>query len=590
MKKITYSFFLFAKSYVWEILIIILLNFMFVNYFVTNETTIKSDGEGYYDYLPSLFIRHDFIRLHTNQKSHPQLYERINEKKCYNDYQGLKVNKYPCGTALLLTPFYGIATIISNNTEPNSDGYEIVYHKWVLYAALFYVFLTLLFFKKILALYNIDYVNITLSQFFLVFSTSILHYANQEAAFSHVYSLFAITAFMYFSKAYFINYRNKNFYWACLFLGLIIILRQVNVIIIFIIPFLAESPENLKTGFETVFKRTSVLIKGIAITACLISIQCIAWYLQTGSLFVYSYQNESFNFFKPELINILFSYKKGLFVYAPILVIALLGLVRLFLNKKFYLAYTWLLFFSVCTYVLSSWWSWFYGDSFGLRAYIDFYSIFFIIFAILLNHLNLWIKTPLLIICLLTVTLNIIQTYQYKAFILHYKNMDKQKYWDIFLKTDDKYIGLVWKIKYDYSDYDTLDVIQMNTISIRPQQEKNILSITCDSIKNHDKCTLIQVSFLNSFNESNNSWIEFDMTNTTNSMYNFNNNNIPLINFKEDKFETYQKGLYNFKTTSLRPNSVLKLIVHNQEDTLLLKKFKVIFFKKVKNINTMEKY
>jgi len=564
------------KFIAWELIIVLLLIFTLTHYFIDEEKTIRADGLGYYDYLPSIFIYHDFVRLNTNTNTHPDLYHRIEKTGVYIDYYNTKVNKYPCGTALLLSPFYGLTSLLSNKND--IDGYTIPFHKAVHYAAVFYLFLTLLFLKKLLLLYNIEKINIILTQLFLVFSTSILHYTKQEASFSHVYSLFAITTFIYFSKAYFLTYRNRYFYWACIFIALILILRQINIIIIFIIPFLAGSSENFKRGIATVLNRTSMLLKGSFIFLCIISIQCLAWYLQTSYLFVYSYQNESFDFFNPEIINILFSYKKGLFVYAPILAVAMIALVKLFLSKRHYEAVSWLLFFSVCTYVLSSWWSWYYGCSYGLRAYIDFYSVFFILFALLLNQMRLLIKIPLLILCALTIPLNLIQTFQYQGYILHWMNMDQEKYWKVFLKTEDKYKGLVWKASYDYSKYDTLDVIHLNNVSLIPYQEKTLLYISADSIKNQQLCTTIQLSFSNTFDKENNARFTLDINNDE-DIKNYYYHTPPLIHFAEDKFGTYHKGFYNFELHGLTPNRTINLIVSNQANTLYLKDLQLVFLK-----------
>ncbi len=573
IKLTIYTFLKFIQFIAWELLITTILFLTLTIYFYNGENTIKSDGEGYYDYLPSIFIHHDFIRLNTDQNSHPKKYNRIASKKdIYIDYHDKKVNKYPCGTSILLAPFYGIAARISHNTEHNSDGYTSIFHIWVFYAALFYLFITLLFLKKLLLLYDIDKLTIFLSQIFIIFSTSILEYSNQEASFSHIYSLFAITAFFFFCKKYFLSYRSNYFYWACLFLGLIILLRQVNIIIIFFIPFLAGSPKNLKTGIEEVFKRTSMLLKGLLLVLGLISIQCIAWHLQTGHLFLYSYQNEGFNFSNPELLNILFSYKKGLFVYAPILGISLLGLVKLCLNKQYYLAGTWLLFFSVCTYVLSSWWSWYYGCSYGLRAYIDFYIVFFILFALLLNHLRLWLKIPLLAICFLTIPINLIQTYQYQCYILHWIDMDQEKYWKVFLETDDKFRGIVWKKKYDYANHETLEVIDLYNEHLIPNQEKTLLQISSNRIKNQNLCTIIQLSFYNSFEKKNNTSFTLEIKNEY-------SHTTHLIQYAEEEFGTYHKGLYDFNINGLNPNQIISLVVSNKEDTVSLKDIKLVFLK-----------
>ena len=148
-------------------------------------------------------------------------------------------------------------------------------------------------------------------------------------------------------------------------------------IVVLALPFLAGSWPVLKSGFLNVFKRPKFLALGLGTFLLIVAVQLYVWYLQTGDWLVYSYQNESFDFANPHFIEILFSYKKGLFVYTPIAFLAFVSITWFIKKEKRFIFWTWLLFFVLVTYILSSWWSWFYGCSFGLRAYIDFYGLIF---------------------------------------------------------------------------------------------------------------------------------------------------------------------------------------------------------------------
>jgi len=66
-----------------EVLIIFCLIFLINNYFKNVDTTIKSDGVGYYDYLPSIFIHHDFIRKDIPLQNNSGIYNRINAIGAY---------------------------------------------------------------------------------------------------------------------------------------------------------------------------------------------------------------------------------------------------------------------------------------------------------------------------------------------------------------------------------------------------------------------------------------------------------------------------------------------------------------------------
>lgn len=193
---------LILKSIINEILIIFIFIFLINNYIGNVDKTIKADGVGYYDYLPSLFIHHDLIRKDIPVQKDSILYDRIKSLKLYVDFGDFKVNKYACGTAVLQLPFFTYTYLTADLEGNNNDGYQKPFQKAVFYATVFYLFLSIFFLKKLLELFDIKRNTIILSQLLLVLATAVTHYTNYDAGFSHVYSLFAITAFFYFVRSY----------------------------------------------------------------------------------------------------------------------------------------------------------------------------------------------------------------------------------------------------------------------------------------------------------------------------------------------------------------------------------------------------
>jgi len=175
-------------------------------------------------------------------------------------------------------------------------------------------------------------------------------------------------------------------------------------------------------------------IAGILACGAIGGLQLLIYKLQTGSFFVYSYQGEGFNFLKPHIPEVLFSYRKGLFLYTPLLLFTLVGFRYLYKQSRF--SAWWLaIFFIVLTYIISSWHMWFYGGSFSQRVYIDFY----IFFAILLALAYQSIRPPSLQKAFITFTFVLVlfcqfQTYQYRHMIIHWSDMNKEKYWEVMFK------------------------------------------------------------------------------------------------------------------------------------------------------------
>jgi len=135
------------------------------------------------------------------------------------------------------------------------------------------------------------------------------------------------------------------------------------------------------------------------------------------------------------MLDILFSYRKGLFVYTPLLLFSLVGWPYLWRLSKT-AAWAWSAFFILLTYVLSSWWNWWYGGSFGARPYVEYLGLFMLLFALALDRLMKSWRSVLLITAMLVVVLCQVQTYQMRYYQIHWENMDKAKYWEVFLRVD----------------------------------------------------------------------------------------------------------------------------------------------------------
>jgi hypothetical protein len=128
----------------------------------------------------------------------------------------------------------------------------------------------------------------------------------------------------------------------------------------------------------------------------------------------------------------MFSYRKGFFVYTPLLFVAIFGFIYLYKDK--YRFYTLLFFLIIVIYVLSSWWMWYYGGSFSQRVMIEYYIYFFILFALLLQKSKL--RKFLFTLTFLLIVVCQIQTYQYAKGYLHWSDMNKEWYWKNFLRID----------------------------------------------------------------------------------------------------------------------------------------------------------
>jgi len=100
-----------------------------------------------------------------------------------------------------------------------------------------------------------------------------------------------------------------------------------------------------------------------------------------------------------------------------------------------------LLYVVLNIYAVLSWWCWWYGGGFGLRAFIESYAFLAFPMAALFRwafQRNWEAIGGILIIAFLCIRLNLFQSMQYRQGMLHWDSMSKELYKATFLK--DEYI------------------------------------------------------------------------------------------------------------------------------------------------------
>lgn len=454
IKKIIGSFLL---SIFLECLIVFLAYRITLNNIDAEQPVIRGDGKGYYDYLPAIFIYNDLnfdFRKKPIAGYLPEHYESLNI-----NYEGKTVNKYFCGEAILLTPAFLIAHANCHIHDIDTNGYTSPYQNAVLITSMIMLVFGLYFSRKLLSTYSVPLYIIFPILIIFGFGTQLYFYTFLEPSYSHIYSFAAISALLLCVRNHSLNPTNRSLYFSAGLLGIIVLLRPVNLLILFFLPFLFEDGNHFKETVKNLITgRRKHLFISIFVFMSVVSIQMIIWFIQTGHFIIWSYQNESFIFSEPHMWDTLFSFKKGLFVYTPIFFITIL----LFLFSNFRNAFRLLIFFGwfLCViYITSSWHMWWYGMSFGLRPMMDFTGVFILIFALSIIGLKKYFLFPIFIVSSFCVYLITVQSYQYRYFILHWDEMTYESYKKVFLQTEYRYRGLLWakRENHDPSRYVKVD-------------------------------------------------------------------------------------------------------------------------------------
>jgi hypothetical protein len=226
--------------------------------------------------------------------------------------------------------------------------------------------------------------------------------------------------------------------------GLIVLIRPTNfLLILLLLLWEVDSLEALKQRVRFLVRNTPLILLMIGAFLLPWIPQFIYWKEVSGSFFYNSYSEvgSAFYFDNPHILDFLFSYRKGWFVYTPLMIFVVLGLIPLFRVKRglFYAILPYLL---LMIYVFSSWWSWWTGGSFGIRSTVDLMAVVALPLAAFITWLAKWdppLKWGFSIILAFTVFLNVFQSRQYQKGLIHGTGMTKKSYWTIFLSSKDRY-------------------------------------------------------------------------------------------------------------------------------------------------------
>ncbi len=394
--------------------------------------TVVSDGKGYYAYLPAIFIYNDLnfgFNQTVEKNDHPETW--------YTDYR-YKLDKkriftkYYVGTAIAYSPFFLIAHFWSLMMGWQADGYTAIYHGSVLIAALFYMAITLIFMGKILDFFSINHWVKVLCILGAYFGTNWFYYTTWEASLSHVYSAGVISTFLYSAIIF---KKNTTIKWGIIIgvlLGFIVLLRPLNILVVLFLPLFHQRFSSFIQWINSLFDKPLILGLSFLSFFGVLSIQFIIYKIQIDQWYIYAYMNEGFNFMKPHFFDFLFSIRKGFFVYTPLFLLSILGLVFWFRYNSFQ-AFWWIITMTILVYILSSWHMWWYGGTFGTRVLIEYYIIWIIPLAILFQRTRSYVKTMFAIVACLFVFNGVLQQYQYRKGIIHYEDMNWPMYKDAFL-------------------------------------------------------------------------------------------------------------------------------------------------------------
>jgi len=331
----------------------------------TPDPPIRSDGAGYYAYLPALVVDHD-LSMHGIAARGPVDPSRI---EVYEE-TGAYLDKYPMGVATMITPFFLTAHGLSVALGTRADGYAPIYQAFAALAGVVYGWLGVVLLRRLLE-QRFDARITTWTLAGVLFGTNVFHYFTWEPLYSHAYSFFLFAALLEAIPRWHAHPTIGRSLLIGAVAGFILLVRPTNGCALVLVPLY-----GLNDGVRAWFRRFPYMVLTGGVAAAIFTLQLFYWHRVTNHWFVYAYQGERFDPFAPKPLHVLLSFKKGVFVWAPVLALSVLGLWRARRDRlrPEFTAIAVILLLQL--WIVSSWWCWWYGVSLGHRAFTEFVPFF----------------------------------------------------------------------------------------------------------------------------------------------------------------------------------------------------------------------
>ncbi|MCF8369815.1 MAG: hypothetical protein K9G76_12315 [Bacteroidales bacterium] len=334
---------------------------------------ISSDAEGYYQYLPAVFIKKDIF----------------NQPYSFPLENGKLFNKYTYGVALMELPFFLLAHMVALVFDLPIAGKFTSYAFGVIMAGAFYTFMgLLLIFKLLRRRYNVKVVWLTVGAVF--FATNLVYYTYLEPGASHAFAFFLVSWIIYLVPKFYRSPGWKRALLLALAIGILALIRLTHLMILaYLLLYKVNSTDSLKANFLFLTKHLKYLLLIPAFVILLYIPQHLYWYSLTGRFILnpyeYSYVEESFsNILNPKIGLVLFGSTGGWLVLTPLMIFALFGIIMQ-IRKKTGSPWPVILITTLTIYMYSSWWHPTLAGSFGHRGFVDIYALLAFPLAYLIN-------------------------------------------------------------------------------------------------------------------------------------------------------------------------------------------------------------
>lgn len=386
---------------------------------------IAWDAAGYYGYLPATFIYGDFSFAWSDSAA------GVPRDQFVRKAGDFELNRYPLGPALMQAPFFLIAHGVALLSDEPASGYSRPYRQGILVGAAVYGALGLILLGLVLLRWFPVYA-VLLTLLTLGLGSNLAYYAVYEAMMSHVYSFF-LFALILWSGIRWREDGNRSMVLVLALAGGLAAATRITNVLVLLVPVLWGLGRGLtlRQWWESLLVPGWRLLPATLLFILPLVPQMVYLHTLTGQVFYPAYGEEDFFWPDPLVGKVLFSFRKGWLVWSPLMILGLLGWYRIRGHRGFP-AMT--LFLVLNLYVVSSWWCWWYGGGFGMRALIESSVILSFGLAATMEWLGRnAVRSHILAVCFpLFIGLNFLQMHQYGRGIIHWDSMTREAYFSVF--------------------------------------------------------------------------------------------------------------------------------------------------------------
>jgi hypothetical protein len=422
----------YAPLSIFVILIITVFIRVWYSPLIKNEKPLRLttyDAFGYYMYLPSTIIYNDATQLKWLPAIDSQYaviggwqYQTIKEKN------GNFVFKYLGGVALMELPFFLVGHAVAKMTDYPPDGFSAPYQYALLAAAFFYAFLGLFLLRRFLLFY-FDDKTVAFTLLLLTLATNWVQYVAVDSAMSHVYIFPLYALILFLSKKWHDKPSSKTAFCIGLTIGLATICRPTEAIMLFI-PLLWHTHTKAAAALKWGQVSRNKSHVWVAILGGILAVlpQIIYWKIASGKFIIDT--GSKWVFLNP-YFRVLFGFEKGWFVYTPVTILFVLGLLFI---KKHPFGKAIITFCLLNIWIIIAWDDWHYGASYSCRALMQSYPVFALPLAVTIDKMMLSrFKSIFYALFFYLIFVNLFQIYQYNANIIRFDENNFDYYKSIYL-------------------------------------------------------------------------------------------------------------------------------------------------------------